>query len=265
MTNTPTSPDDLVAGAGAAGGVPQIIAHRGNRSVTPENTLAAFASAIRAGCGSIELDIVRSRDGVPMIIHDETLDATTNGAGKVSDYLAEEIAALDAGSWFDPAFAGAQVPTFTQFAHLLAQHPSVEVLLEFKGDWDEQATAGVVEIVNEHGIADRTILQSFSRVSITAQHAIAPQSRRGVLCVEEFDGLLDQCAAAGVYTVNPYVEYVLAHPEIVQRIHEAGMSTMVWTANSPTQWERLVELGVDGIITDRPDALAGWYAGRGLV
>lgn len=264
--------------------IPQVIAHRGNRSVVPENTLAAFAAAIEAGAQSVEMDIVRAKDGTPVVIHDETLDATTSGAGRVSDFSVEEIQLLDAGSWFDGAFAGLQVPTLAQFAQFMSKHPEVEILLEFKGDWDVEQTSSVVRILDEHGVSEQTILQSFSRVTIQSQAIVAPGARRGVLFISrearshmgwgevdpswpsmsDLDALLDECAAAGVYTFNPFVADVLGLPTLVEKVHAAGLRTQVWTANDPQQWEQLVPLGVDGIITDRPDALVGWYAGRGV-
>lgn len=244
--------------------IPQIIAHRGNKSVAPENTLPAFAAAIKAGAESIEMDVVLSRDGVAMVIHDETLDGTTSGVGDVGDFTAEQIQGLDAGSWFSPAFAGVQVPTFDQFADLMAAHPEVEVLLEFKGDWTPEQAQTVVDSVNRAGIMDQTILQSFSRVTVESLLAIAPDSRRGILIVEEFEELIELASFAKIYTINPEVDWVLANPDFVDRLHEAGIKTQVWTADYPEQWSALVDMGVDAIITDCPDRLAGWYAGRGL-
>lgn len=242
--------------------LPQIIAHRGNKSVAPENTLPAFASAVKAGAGSIEMDVVLSSDGVAMVIHDDTLDATTSGAGHVAGFTAAEIQQLDAGSWFHPAFAGVKVPTFEQFADLIALDDSIEILLEFKGTWTVDQVRPVVEAVTSRGLLDRTILQSFTRETVESLLAVCPKTRRGVLIESGFDGLIELASQAGIYTINPDVDWLLANPEFVSELHAAGIKTQVWTANDPAQWERLVELGVDGIITDRPDALAGWFAAR---
>lgn len=263
---------------------PQIIAHRGNKSVAPENTMPAFAAAIAAGAQSIEMDIVRSREGIAVIVHDDTLDATTSGEGPVADYFVEEIQEFDAGSWFSPAFAGTQVPTFAQFAQFMAGHPEVEILLEFKGDWDEDQTRAVIETIDQFGVRDQTIIQSFNQITVESHAAVAPEMRRGLLFIskeararlnqsaesvdgyslDDFDALVAQCAQAGIYTINPFIEDVFHSPYIVERIQAAGIKTQVWTANSPDQWDRLTELGVDAIITDRPDTLSGWYAGRGF-
>lgn len=262
--------------------IPQIIAHRGNKSVAPENTLAAFASAVAAGAQSIEMDIVRASDGTPVVIHDETLDATTSGNGLVGDYTVEHIQSLDAGSWFSNGFQGAQVPTLEQFAQFMAGHPDVEILLEFKGDWDTASTSGVVDILKRAGVLEQSILQSFSAVTVASLAIVAPDARRGVLMISqesqqamgwgssdpsavqlsEIDAFIETCTHLGIYTVNPFIEDVVALPSLVEKVHDRGLKVQVWTANQPEKWEFLVSLGVDGIITDRPDALNGWYSGR---
>ncbi len=227
--------------------------------------MPAFASALKAGTQSIEMDIVRTRDDVAVIIHDATLDGTTNGQGAVGDFTLDEVQALDAGGWFSDAYAGVRIPTFTQFAALMAQHPDVEILLEFKGAWDVPHVQHIVDVVAEHNVSAQTILQSFNRKSIEAMLEVAPDARRGVLIYEDFDGLVEQCVKAGIYTINPDVRYVLKEPSFVRKVHDAGMKVQVWTANDPQQWEQLVELHVDGIITDSPDHLRGWMIGKNFM
>ncbi len=138
-------------------------------------------------------------------------------------------------------------------------------MLEFKGDWSPEQAQTVVDSVNRAGIMDQTILQSFSRVTVESLLKIAPDSRRGILIVEDFDELIELATFAKIYTINPEVSWVLENPDFVDSLHEAGIKTQVWTADFPEQWAALVDLGVDAIITDCPDRLAGWYAGRGLI
>ncbi len=244
--------------------LPLIVAHRGNKSVTPENTLPAFASALHSGCDGIEMDVVLTADGVPVVIHDETVDGTTNGSGHVGQMTLAEIRQLDAGSWFSPGFAGTRIPTFAEFAQLMAEAPGIEILLEFKGHWTAVQASVVFEDVKAYRLTDRTMLQSFHPLTIGALHEIAPESKRGALLEIVPDELIASAQELGLYTINPDVNIVLKDPGLVQLIHDAGMKVQTWTANSPDQWARLVGLGVDAIITDRPDALNGWYAGRGL-
>ncbi len=245
--------------------LPLIVAHRGNKSVTPENTLPAFASAIRSGCDGIETDVVMTADNTPVVIHDKTVDKTTDGSGHVGQMTLTQIRQLDAGSWFSPGFAGTHIPTFTEFAQLMTEAPGIEILLEFKGHWTAEQASVVFEDVKTHELTDRTMLQSFHPLTIGALHEIAPGSKRGALLEILSDELIASAQALGLYTVNPDVNLVLNDPSLVQLIHDADMKIQVWTANTTEQWERLVELGVDAIITDRPDALNGWYAGRGLL
>lgn len=244
--------------------IPLNIAHRGNRSVTPENTLVAFASAIKSGCDGIEMDVVLSSDGIPMVIHDTTVDGTTDGSGAVGSFTVEQLKQLDAGSWFSPAFADTRIPTFAEFAALMADHKGLEILLEFKDAWSPQQVELVLASVREYGLDAQVMLQSFSLTTIESIFAVAPTYRRGVLIEHEHENLIERAVAAGIYTINPGVEVLTKNPNLVADIHAAGMKTQVWTANTPDQWAWLVDLGVDAIITDRPDALAGWYAGRGL-
>lgn len=243
---------------------PMNIAHRGNRSVTPENTLIAFASALKTGCDGIEMDVVLSADGVPMVIHDTTVNGTTNGSGAVGDLTLVELKQLDAGSWFAPAFAGVTIPTFNEFAQLMAEHKNAEILLEFKEEWQPQDVEKVLAHVTDNRLDAQVMLQSFHPATIASIFTVAPTYRRGVLIEREHDNLIERALAANIYTINPSVEILDNNPSLVADIHAAGMKTQVWTANEPQQWERLTELGVDAIITDRPDALNGWFAGRNL-
>lgn len=242
---------------------PKVAAHRGNKSVAPENTLPAFAAAIAAGADFIEMDVVRSRDGVAMVIHDDTLDATTSGRGHVSDFTAQEIQLLDAGGHFSPAFAGTPVPTFAEFAALLGS-TRVRLLLEFKGLWSTQEVEQVIQIAAQHGLKDRTVLQSFHPTTVRALYSAAPDWPRGVLTYGNYDGLFDLCREVEATMLNPDVLEVAQYPGLISAIHSAGMRAMVWTANDLDHWELLCNLEVDGIITDRPDFLSGWLAARGL-
>lgn len=243
---------------------PQVVAHRGNKSVAPENTLPAFAAAIAVGADWIEMDIVLSKDGVAMVIHDETLEGTTSGLGKIFDFMAEQIQLLDAGSYFSTAYASTPVPTFTQFAALLAQSTDIKLLLEFKGEWSPQQTKDVIDIAASHGLADRTVLQSFNPVTVRSHFEVAPTWRRGVLTYGDYEGLFELCREVGSIMLNPDIVEVAKDPDIINRIQRAGMQAMVWTANDLEHWQLLIDLKADGFITDRPDFLAGWLTAKNL-
>lgn len=241
---------------------PVVIAHRGNSAVAPQNTLAAFEAAWRAGAASIEIDIQPTADGQVVVIHDETVDATTDGQGVVTQMSLDALRALDAGSWFAAAYAGQRVPTFAEVLELLVRRPGLDLLLELKGPWTVDQVRPVTDAIRAAGLADRVIGQSFWPESVRALAEADPGLRRGLLVFEVEDpaGLVAQCADLGVVTCNPSGPLLLADPGLVARLHDAGLQVMVWTLNEPEHWAAAAALGVDAVITDRPDRLAGWLA-----
>ena len=240
----------------------QVVAHRGNSSVAPQNTLAAFEAAWRAGADSIELDVQLTADGEVVVIHDDTLDATTDGSGRVDGLPLADVRAVDAGSWFAPAYAGQRVPTFAEVVDFLVTHPGIDLLLEVKGDWGPDDVRKVTEPVLRAGLADRVIGQSFWPSTVASLQKVAPDLRRGLLVERSSDDLLATCAELGVMTCNPAGTVLLEQPGLVAALHDAGLEVMVWTLNEPEQWALALEIGVDAVITDRPDRLRGWLAGR---
>ncbi|OCI30800.1 glycerophosphodiester phosphodiesterase [Oerskovia enterophila] len=240
----------------------QVVAHRGNSSVAPQNTLAAFEAAWRAGADSIELDVQLTADGEVVVIHDDTLDATTDGSGRVDGLPLADVRAVDAGSWFAPAYAGQRVPTFAEVVDLLVTRPGIDLLLEVKGDWGPDDVRKVTEPVLRAGLADRVIGQSFWPSTVASLQKVAPDLRRGLLVERSSDDLLATCAELGVMTCNPAGTVLLEQPGLVAALHDAGLEVMVWTLNEPEQWALALEVGVDAVITDRPDRLRGWLSGN---
>lgn len=241
---------------------PRVIAHRGNSSVAPQNTLAALEAAWRAGADAIEIDLQLSADGAAVVIHDDTVEATTNGSGAVDDLDLTELRRLDAGSWFSPAYAGQQVPTFAEVTTFLAARRGIDLLLELKGDWPAEGAQHVVEAIRSAQLGHRVILQSFSSSTVAVLAEAAPELRRGLLIAEADADLLSRCAELAVMACNPHGELLREHPELLAQLHAAGLQVMVWTANQPEEWAALRSAGVDAIITDRPDALRGWLSAQ---
>lgn len=241
---------------------PTVVAHRGNSAVAPQNTLAAFEGAWHAGADVLEIDVRLTADHQVVVIHDDTVDATTNGSGKLSDLELREVRLLDAGSWFAPAFAGQRVPTLAETTDLLRARKGMDLLLEVKGSWTATEVRRLTEPLREAGLADRTVVQSFWPDTVAALRTADPELRRGLLVTHARDDVLDRCAELDVVMCNPQGTVLRDDPGLVARLHDAGLRTAVWTLNEPEHWAAAVELGVDQIITDRPDRLAGWLAGR---
>lgn len=239
-----------------------VVAHRGASALAPQNTLAAFEAAWRAGAHSIELDVRLTRDGHVVVIHDESVDATTDGAGDVSSMDLADLRRLDAGSWFAPAFAGQRVPTFDEVVELLVARPGIELLLEVKGAWGVADVRRLTEPIARAGLTDRVVAQSFWPRTVEALRHADPALRRGLLVAEWDEDLLALCAELDVVACNPHGRVLLDRPGLVTELHAAGLQVMVWTLDEPEQWALATDAGVDAVITDRPDRLVGWLVGR---
>ncbi|GHH69591.1 glycerophosphodiester phosphodiesterase [Promicromonospora soli] len=245
---------------------PAVIAHRGYSAVAPQNTLAAVEAACRAGADAVEIDLQPTADGVGAVIHDETVDATTDGTGKVSALTADEVLGLDAGSYFSPAFSGQRVPTLGDVLGVLARHPDTDLLLELKGSWGAEQVERVAGTISGAGFDGRVLVQSFRPGTVATVRDVAPHLPGGLLVSFDPPGLLRLCERLHVVACNPSVSTVAGSPRLVSRLHAAGLRVMSWTANDPAAWTTLVTAdagaGVDAVITDRPERLAGWLAGR---
>ena len=242
------------------------IAHRGASAYAPENTLAAIRKAIGRDADLVELDVQRTRDGALVLVHDTTLTRTTNvqrvfphrGPWLVGDFTYAEIQQLDAGSWKSSDYAGEKIPTLTEA--IAALRPSrVGLLLELKapalypGIVPEvvaalQATPGYVEAATA---AERLVVESFDHEAINDHKTLEPSVPVGLLGNPprtELDGL-----ATWVHQVNP--RHWSVDTSYVAAVQQAGMSCHVWTVNHVTAMRRALRMGVDGVITDRPDVL----------
>ncbi|MBD3177193.1 MAG: glycerophosphodiester phosphodiesterase [Armatimonadia bacterium] len=238
------------------------IAHRGNSHQAPENTLVAYREASEAGADLAECDVDISADDVVVLMHDRTVDRTTDGEGEVQSLTVDELKELDAGSWKSEDYAGEPVPTLSE---LLAQHADddMQIVIEIKAAGIAEQ---VVEIVREHDAADGCVAFSFDRPTINAAASLHP----GMPCFwltsqvpeddAEMRAMVNGAVADGLAGLSVNVGTV--RPEWVRYAHSRGLSVWVWTVNTPAAWETVCAAGVDGVITDRPGAFLEWQ-GRG--
>ncbi|WP_251152494.1 glycerophosphodiester phosphodiesterase family protein [Cellulosimicrobium sp. Marseille-Q4280] len=246
-------------------GRPAVVAHRGSSSVAPQNTLAAFESAWRAGADAIELDVHLTADRRVVVLHDDTVDETTDGTGRVADLTLDALRGLDAGASFSRAYAGQRVPTFEDVTRLVAERPGIDLLVELKGIWSADDARLVAKEVDAAGLAGRVVVQSFWPPTVAALRDAAPHLARGLLLAlrpDSTDELVQVCADLGVAACNPELALLRREPDLVDVLHDAGLRVLVWTADEPGEWLDLLRRGVDGVVTDRPDRLAGWLDGR---
>lgn len=233
------------------------IAHRGASGQAPENTIAAFDRSIAYDADFFELDVQMTKDGKLVLIHDTTVDRTTNGTGAVKDLTFDEIRALDAGSWFDASFAGEKVPTLEEA--LDRYQDKIGILIELKDPHlypgIEQKVADALIERNLHQ-AENIIVQSFNWDVVQSFHDILPAVPTGVLVSsgQTIDGEItnEQLMSFSAYAdfVNPNKS--LLNQDTVNRIHEHELKTWPYTIKDRKWVERLMGWGVDGIITDYP-------------
>ncbi|MBX3098053.1 MAG: hypothetical protein KF761_00605 [Salinibacterium sp.] len=244
------------------GDVPFVAAHRGGADGAPENTLPAFRLALASTAEFVETDLQLTSDGVPVLMHDFTLDRTTNGSGPVWANSWDTVSHLDAGSWFDPAFAGTGVPRLDDLLELV-RPTTKRILLEVKGSWTEDQLTPVVASIRANDMEGRVVVASFDLTSLVAARAVGPDLQR-VLIIRSVEGdpaaLAASCGASAIVTSKAFLR---ADPGVVARIHNAGLGVMIYTLNSGTTWADAVDLGVDGIITDKPRELDVWLAKNG--
>ncbi len=238
----------------AAWPYPRWVAHRGAGKLAPENTLAAFRLGAAHGWRMFECDVKLSADGVPFLLHDATLERTTNGVGTAGDQPWEQLARLDAGSWHSRAHAGEPIPTFENIARYCLAN-GFFLNIEIKPTPGHEAHTG--DVVARHaariwaGQAVPPLLTSFRPESLQAALAAQPELPRGLLLDTLWDGWFD--IARQLKCVAIVCNHALWDAATVAQVHAAGMRCLSYTPNDPWAVERLLALGTDAVITDRVD------------
>jgi glycerophosphoryl diester phosphodiesterase len=233
-----------------------VIAHRGFSGSAPENTLAAFRKAIEAGSDMIELDVRLSRDREAMVIHDETLDGTTTGKGKVVDLTLKELKQLDAGSWFNAQFSGERIPILREVLALSKGHILVNIELKTGslGDNSILDLAGrSLHDVEEAGMADQVLFSSFDPAPLEWIRKKNSRVRVAFLYNKRWDDP-QQVIGGRPFSVLTCRKSVLTQANI-SRAKREGIRVCAYTLNTEEEIDPFLRWGVDGIITDHPDRL----------
>ncbi|MEY2802573.1 MAG: Glycerophosphoryl diester phosphodiesterase [Pseudomonadota bacterium] len=233
---------------------PRWIAHRGAGKLAPENTLAAFRLGASYGYRMFECDAKLSADGIPFLLHDATLERTTNGRGVAGGQSWQALSQLDAGGWHSRALAGEPLPTLEALARWClanGHHLNIEIK---PTPGQERETGDAVAALAQRlwqGQPVPPLLTSFKPDALHGAKAAAPHLPRGLLLDTLWDGWLEKARALDCVAV--VCHYALWNPEIVQRVHAAGMRCLSYTVNDESVAHHLLALGTDGIITDRVD------------
>jgi len=233
-----------------------VIAHRGFSGDAPENTLAAFQKAIEVGCDMMELDVHLSRDGQVVVIHDHSLERTTNGRGKVADYTLEELKQLDAGFWFATRFLGEPIPTLKEALQLAKGRILVNIEIK-NGSLGQYTITDLVDRtlreVEKAAMAEQVIFSSFYPPAL--DRIRERDSRLWVaLLYHRSWRSIPQVTAGKSFPILNLRNSFLTKGKIA-RIHQEGIRVNTYTVNAAAQMERFIRWGVDGIITNHPDRL----------
>jgi len=232
---------------------PLVVAHRGLLRESPENTLSSFRACLELRLG-FEMDVLRSRDGKLVCIHDQTVDRTTNGEGRVNELRLRQIQSLDAGSWFDAKFRGEKVPTIDQVFRLLAGYRESDVLVavDIKQD-DPDVERDLVRLARRHDVLDRILFIGRSILEQPVRERLRTSTGNVHLARVAHDSEELVGSIADPLTDWVYVRY-LPSAEEVERIHQQGKRVFIAGAtvagHETLNWQRATEIGIDAILTD---------------
>ena len=226
----------------------EIMAHRGSRINRPENTLAAFEEAVRVGADGIELDVHLSKDGQVVVIHDETLDRTTDGAGFVHEWTLADLQQLDAGSWFDPAFSGQRIPSLAEVLDLLeALGFRGRLNIELKRGKNRGMEKKIHSLLEQKQRSFEVLFSSFSLRALWRLHRLLPGAEVAYLIKKSRFLLL-----LGKYL--PWISSLhLSQKSYLPKPFYSSKRIRIWTVNQEKGMKKAFQLGVEAIITDKPE------------
>ncbi len=236
-----------------------VVAHRGFSGKAPENTLAAFTMALEAGVSMIEFDVQISKDNHVVVIHDSTVDRTTNGEGKVSDLTLEKLKELDAGSWFDEKYTDERIPTLEEALELIAPHVWVNIELKSTRvirNADTQIAEATVDIVRKKDLLDRVLFSSFNHKLMKYLKELEPAAHTGVI----FHPVMHFGRIPSALTTPAGAEvFVCSKREVTKRrVADAEKHNIiigVYGVENQKDIERMLSLGIHVLVSDFPDVL----------
>lgn len=227
---------------------PLLIAHRGFSAIAPENTISAFKYAIRSKADMIELDVRLTKDGSPVVIHDAKVDRTTNGTGKVKNLYLWLLRELDAGSWFHPKYKGERIPTLEEVLTFVNRR--IPINIEIKSSTvKDKLTERVLAVVFENGYDKKVLISSFDPRILKKIKKLASDLPTAFLYhYPVYFNPIKTLENLGAVALIHNFKFTTS--KLVKKIHEAGFKIIVYTVNKPNDIKKMIDIGVDGIITD---------------
>ena len=241
-----------------------VISHRGANIYAPQNTLPAFRKSVEIGVDGFETDVHLSKDGVPVICHNYTIDKTSNGKGSISQMTLEELKSYDFGSYFSERYKDTPLPTLDEFLELVTKTDIKILNIELKEPKENETeiVSETIRLVKEYGLFDKLLISSFAPKLLVEAKEIDPQTKTGLLYSPNSKDVLtiarkpiEFAMGIKVDALHPY--YMFVGEDYVKNAHLAGIEVNPWTVDSVKAIERMIGCGVDGIITNFPDVVKG--------
>ncbi len=238
-----------------------VIAHRGANLVAPQNTIEAFKKAIEIGCDGFETDIHLTKDGIPVVCHNFTIDETSDGNGAIKDMTLEELRQYDFGKYKGSEFEGTKIPTLDEFLEISKEMGDkmkvldIELKSEVFGKAGTELARKTIDAVKNHGLFDKLLISSFDPAILVVCKKVDKECKTGILySPDKFISLkigarpVSFAKEIGADALHPFHMYVTRL--YVERAHRAGLQVNPWTVNKEINIKALAKMGVDGIITD---------------
>ena len=234
---------------------PLVIAHRGASAHAPENTLSAFNLALEMGADGVELDVSLTKDGIPVVLHDDTVDRTTNGRGTITQMTLAQVKELDASNKFEK-YRGEKIPTLEEVLRTVTPRGTINIELKSMSLQTDGVEAATLAAIENTGALDKVMTSSFNPLALRRMYILEPRIPRGLLYSPKLPIYLRRAwlrPLAHPTALHPH--YSMITREFVAWAHGKGYKVNTWTVDDPGEMKRLIELGVDAIMTNKPDVL----------
>ena len=238
-----------------------VISHRGANFFAPQNTIPAFEKSLEIGVDGFETDVHLTKDGVPVLCHNYTINATSNKKGNITDYTYAELQRFDFGNYFSPIYKGTKIPTVDEFLSLVEKSDIGILNIELKSPKENtsaELVAKTIDLVKEHGLMEKLIISSFNPEILVEVKKNTPECKTGLLYSPNhriaWTISKDPVAYAkniGADALHPHEIYVTR--KYVAKAHDNGIMVNPWTVDAPKNIEKMLNCRVDGIITNHPD------------
>jgi len=229
---------------------PYILAHRGDSGSAPENTLASFKKAVDKGADGVELDVHLTADGVPIVIHDETVNRTTQERGRVAEFLLREITKIDAGTYYSSDFSHEKIPSLKEVLEVVSGMKVINIELKNNRENYPGIEQKVIKLTKEMGVFSKIIFSSFNHYSMIKVKEISPDAKIGVLYKAWLFEPWKYGKRMGINNIHPH--YRAVNKDIINKCKDHGISVNVYGTNDKDRIEHLIRSGVDMIICDFP-------------